>query len=115
MKLYDYISLMKSDYELTVWDKDYDVEVYFYGGLPSDDWDWTMEDLAKILTITTIYPTGVVVNLSEVIEQHMEDLSDLFEDDIDIDIEDIMENANYIISGNVSEEWFRKFVDILMA
>lgn len=34
MTLYDYLELMPDGEELTVWDKDYDIETYFYGGQP---------------------------------------------------------------------------------
>ena len=35
MKLYNYIKLMPEGEELTVWDIDYDMEVYFYGDKPA--------------------------------------------------------------------------------
>ena len=38
MKLYEYLNLMPEGEELTVWDIDYDMEVYFYGGKPADTW-----------------------------------------------------------------------------
>lgn len=53
MTLHDYISLMPDGEELTVWDKDYDIETYFYGGKPdkSDKWDMAIDRLTYLLTI----------------------------------------------------------------
>ena len=112
MKLYDYISLMPDGEELTVWDKDYDMETYFYGGKPDDKWDKAISDLSKLLTITEIRTGGVIVNLSEVIENNMDKLekADLFTD-YDIDI--IMAEMERDIAGNVSESWMQKFVAAL--
>ena len=112
MKLYEYLTLMPEGGELTVWDKDYDMETYFYGGNPDDKWDKAMSDLSKLLTITEIRTGGVIVNLSEVIENNMDKLekADLFTD-YDIDI--IMAEMERDIAGNVSESWMQKFVDVL--
>lgn len=53
MTLHDYISLMPDGEELTVWDKDYDIETYFYGGKPdkSDKWDMAIDRLTYLLVI----------------------------------------------------------------
>ena len=112
MTLYDYLNLMPEGEELTVWDKDYDMETYFYGGKPDDAWDKAMSDLSQLLTITEIRSGGVIVNLSEVIENNMDKLekADLFTD-YDIDI--IMAEMERDIAGNVSESWMQKFVDVL--
>ena len=112
MKLYEYLDLMPEGEELTVWDKDYDMETYFYGGKPADIWSKTISDLSKLLTITEIRTGGVIVNLSEVIENNMDKLekADLFTD-YNIDI--IMAEMERDIAGNVSESWMQKFVDVL--
>ena len=112
MTLYEYLDLMPEGEELTVWDVDYDMEVYFYGGKPDDAWDKTISDLSKLLTITEIRTGGVIVNLSEVIENNMDKLekADLFTD-YDIDI--IMAEMERDIAGNVSENWMEKFVAAL--
>ena len=112
MTLYDYLKLMPEGEELTVWDKDYDMETYFYGGKPDDKWDKAISDLSKLLTITEIRTGGVIVNLSEVIENNIDKLekADLFTD-YDIDI--IMAEMERGIAGNVSESWMQKFVDTL--
>ena len=112
MKLYEYLDLMPKGEELTVWDKDYDMETYFYCGKTDDRWDKAMSDLSKLLTITEIRTGGVIVNLSEVIENNMDKLekADLFTD-YDIDI--IMAEMERDIAGNVSESWMQKFVDVL--
>lgn len=112
MTLYDYLKLMPEGEELTVWDIDYDMEVYFYGGKPADTWSKAISDLSKLLTITEIRTGGVIVNLSEVIENNMENLNkaDLFTD-YDIDI--IMIEIERDIAGNVSESWMEQFVAAL--
>ena len=53
MTLHDYISLMPEGEELTVWDRDYDIEVYFYGGKPdkNDKWEIAIDKLSHLLTI----------------------------------------------------------------
>ena len=112
MTLYDYLNLMPEGEELTVWDKDYDMETYFYGGKPDDAWDKAMSDLSQLLTITEIRNNGVTVNLSEIIENKLESLGkvDLF---IRCDIDSIMDDIDNILAGYVSESWMQKFVDAL--
>ena len=112
MTLYDYLELMPEGEELAVWDVDYDMETYFYGGKPDDTWSKAISDLSKLLTITEIKSGGVIVNLSSVIEKNMDKLeeSDLFTD-YDIDI--IMAEMERDIAGNVSENWMEQFVAAL--
>lgn len=66
MTLHDYISLMPDSEELTVWDKDYDIEVYFYGGQPdkNDKWEMAFErikgnDKTRIEWLCTIYESYI--------------------------------------------------------
>ena len=56
MKLYDYLKLMPEGNELTVWDKDYDIETYFYSDRPDSDdtWGKSMWKLTEILDIVQI-------------------------------------------------------------
>ena len=112
MKLYEYLNLMPEGEELTVWDKNYDMETYFYGGKPDDKWDKAMSDLSKLLTIEEIRNNGVTVNLSEIIKNKLENLNkaDLF---IRCDIDSIMDDIDNILAGNVSENWMEQFVDAL--
>lgn len=112
MKLYEYLDLMPEGEELTVWDKDYDLEIYFCGGKPDDKWDKAMYDLSKLLTVEEIRNNGVIVNLSEIIENKLSDLrkADLF---IRCDIDSIMDDIDNILSGNVSEDWMEQFVNVL--
>lgn len=112
MTLYDYLELMPEGEELTVWDKDYDMETYFYGGKPDDKWDKAMSDLSKLLTIEEIRNNGVTVNLSEIIENKLENLNkaDLF---IKCDIASIMDDIDNILAGNISENWMEQFVSVL--
>lgn len=109
MTLYDYLELMPEGEELTVWDKDYEMETYFYGGKPDDKWDKAMSDLSKLLTVEEIRNNGVTVNLSEIIENKLESLdkTDLF---IRCDIDSIMDDIDSILAGNVSENWMDRFV-----
>ena len=112
MTLYDYLNLMPEGEELTVWDVDYDMETYFYGGKPDDAWDKAMSDLSQLLTITEIRSGGVIVNLSEIIENKLDSLDEtnLF---IRCDIDSIMDDIDNIFAGYVSESWMQKFVDAL--
>ena len=112
LTLYEYLNLMPEGEELTVWDKDYDMETYFYGGKPDDAWDKAMSDLSQLLTITEIRSGGVIVNLSEIIENKLDSLdkTDLF---IRCDIDSIMDDIDNIFAGYVSESWMQKFVDAL--
>lgn len=112
MKLYDYLILMPDDEELTVFDKDYDMESYFYSGEPNDKWDKAILNLTKLLTVKEIKKNGIVVNLSEIIEDKIKELNkaDLF---IRCDIDSIMDDMESILSGNVSEDWMERFVDVL--
>lgn len=115
MTLYDYLSLMGESEELTVWDKDYDMETYFHSNKPDeedDSWGVSMWKLSEKLTITKISTRGVTVNLSEIIEKNIEKLktADLF---TECDIESIMDDIENIFAGNVSEAWMEKFVAAL--
>ena len=114
MKLYDYLTTLEEGTELTVWDTDYDMESYFYHDEPDEDDDWqtSMLKLAKLLDVTEIKERGVIVNLSEVIEKKLDELKEanLFRRCTTVSIMNDMEN---ILSGYVSEEWFKKFVDVL--
>ena len=111
MTLYEYLE-QTTDWEVTVWDKDYDIETYFYKTDGKDKWDKAMNDLAKLLTVSRISKDGLVVNLAEVIEKKIPQLkeADLF---IICKIEPIMNDIDNILAGNVSEEWLEAFVEVL--
>jgi hypothetical protein len=104
MKLYDI--LPRDGEEYAVSDNAYDSEYYFYFSDNEDQWDIAMMELAKKLTMTGDHE----VNLSELIENKINLLGDLF---IDCDIDSIMDDMENILSGNVSEKWLTDFVDIL--
>lgn len=114
MKLYNL--LKNSDNEITVWDKNYDVEVYFYGIFRNkdnlDDWDKAMVELSKLLVVVNYSPEGVTVNLSDVIEKNLQNLAnaDLF---ICCTLDAIMADIHSILAGYVSEEWLQRFVSVL--
>ena len=111
MTLYEYLE-QTTDWEVTVWDKDYDIETYFYKTDGKDKWDKAMNDLAKLLTISRFSKDGLVVNLAEVIERKIPQLkkADLF---IVCKIEPIMDCIDSVLAGNVSESWLEKFVEAL--
>ena len=111
MTLYEYLE-QTTDWEVTVWDKDYDMETYFYKTDGKDKWDKAMNDLAKLLTISQISKDGLVVNLAEVIEKKIPQLkeADLF---IKCSIDAIMDCIDSVLAGNVSESWLEKFVEAL--
>lgn len=113
--LYDYLNLTKEGEEVTVTDKDYDTETYFYKHEPEDEkdaWDESMKKLSQLLTVEKIYNHAVAVNLSDIIEKKLPELekADLFNY---CDIDSIMEDIDNILAGNVSEKWLEKFVSIL--
>ena len=111
-RLYEYLSLMPEGEELTVWDKDYDMETYFYGGEPCNKWDKAISNFSKLLTIEEINDNGVTVNLSEIIENKLENLSkaNLF---VECDIDSIMGYIDIILAGNASADWLEQFVAAL--
>lgn len=114
MKLYDYLVVLEEGTELTVWDEEYDMESYFYNDEPdeNDDWQTSMLELAKLLDVTEVKERGVIVNLSEVIEKKLDELkeADLFRR---CTTDSIMDNIEGILSGYVSEEWMKEFVNVL--
>lgn len=114
MKLYDYLVVLEEGTELTVWDEEYDMESYFYNDEPdeNDDWQTSMLELAKLLNVTEVKEYGVVVNLSDVIEKKLDELkeADLFRR---CTTDSIMDNIEGILSGYVSEEWMKEFVNVL--
>ena len=97
MTLYEYLE-QTTNWEITVWDKDYDIETYFYKTDGKDKWDKAMNDLAKLLTISRFSKDGLVVNLAEVIEKKIPQLkeADLF---IVCKIEPIMNDIDNILAG----------------
>ena len=112
MKLYDYLITLEEGTELTVWDVDYDIESYFYSDEPDDDWQTSMLELAKLLDVTEVKERGVIINLSDVIEKKLDELKEanLFRR---CTVDSIMNDMENILSGYVSEEWFKEFVDVL--
>lgn len=111
MTLYEYLE-QTTDWEVTVWDRDYDIETYFYKTDGKDKWDKAMNDLAKLLTISRFSKDGLVVNLAEVIEKKIPQLkkTDLF---IKCNINAIMDCIDSVLAGNVSENWLEEFVKAL--
>lgn len=114
MKLYDYLITLEEGTELTVWDTEYDMESYFYNDEPDEDDDWQTStlELAKLLDVTEVKERGVIINLSEVIEKKLNELKEanLF---LRCTTNKIMGSMEGILAGGVSDEWFKKFVDVL--
>ena len=116
MTLYDYIK-KSTDWEITVWDDVYDVEIYFYKPDDYDNldlWDKSMVELSKLLEIVEVSSSGVTVKLSKLIEDNFDKINnnDFFM--IKMDIDNIMTCMNPIISGNVSDKWMWDFVSVLI-
>lgn len=108
MTLFDV--LPKNGDEVTVWDKDYDMETYFSYTKDGDAWDNAMMDLAKLVEVVEKHDNGIVVDFTGLIEPKTKELKDLF---IDNDIDAIMSELDLILAGNVGEKWLTKFVNIL--
>ncbi len=115
MTLYDFMNQHKEIDELTVWDTDYDIEVYFY---PSDldiadDTGKAEMIIAKCLNVVKIHKDGVTVNLSEVIKRNVNNgtFENLF---VDNDVDSIMADIENIFAGYVSEKWLLDFAESLM-
>lgn len=112
MKLFEYLSLTEAGTEVIVLDSEYDIETYFYNDKPDDVWSESMQKLSEKLTVNKINQNGIVVNLSELIEQNITELNEsgLFKE---CSLDSIMDVIESILSGNVSENWMKKFVEIL--
>ena len=114
MTLLEFLEQTPEGDEITVWDNTFDLETYFYNNTASTDpWDIAMMDLASKLNIISIRDYGVIVDLYELIENNIDRLqkADLF---IVTDVDSIMEDMDSILAGNVSEDWFVKFVNCLI-
>lgn len=113
MKLREYMQLTELGAEITVIDNEYDCEMYFYNnGFDTDDWNNSMIELSKKLNITKILSDRVEVDFSILIEHNIDNLNkaDLF---YYCDVDSIMDDMNSIMSGAVSEDWLKTFVDCL--
>lgn len=121
MNLLEFMKQCEEDEEITAFDKDYDLEIYFYGGKyidKADNWEKSMNKIAECLTVVEEltgrdYPT-VVVNLSEMLEKSLENgaMDDLFySKNIDV----VMSEMDLILAGYVSEEWLVDFAEALQA
>lgn len=108
MKLIEIIECMDKDDEIVVYDKDYDVEVYFNNDSETN-WGKYMLEIASILDVTDVLANGYEVNLSDVIGSRIENIkeSGLF---IDNSVDSIMEDIVSIFDGDVSDIWMYKFV-----
>ena len=114
MRLYDYImSFNDEEKEITAFDTNYSMEWYAYAYSDDEKWDELMFELYKLVTVEKINEDGsVVVNMSELIETHLEELrkADLF---YDCSVDAIMADMTNTLAGFVGEDWFNKFVEAL--
>lgn len=120
MNLLEYMQEHKEE-EITVFDKDYDIETYFYGegfNNTKDDWDKAIDKIAECLEVAEEVANKnrpcVVVNLSEVLEERLKSgvMDDLFNTR---NIDAVMCDIESIFSGNVSEEWLTDFAEAFQA
>lgn len=118
MTLFDYINMYRFDEntslcEVTVFDDEYDIEVYFYlQSIDDDAWDKAMVEISKKLNVVGFCKRGVIVNLSSLIRRNLDNgvFDKLF---IHNDVDSIMCDIENIFSGNVSEEWLIEFAKSL--
>ncbi|MCM1157781.1 MAG: hypothetical protein NC300_03735 [Bacteroidales bacterium] len=108
------MNLMPEGDKFTVWDKENDIETYFYKDRSDAD-DKQGEAMWKftgVLDIATIHTNSVAVKLSDLIEAKLNKLKDmdLFNS---YDLEDIMLDILNSFAGNISENWMEQFVEIL--
>lgn len=109
MTLYEYIQTHNYE-EITVFDKDYDIETYFYKDEPESEWSRAMMDLAKVFEVTESMKDKVTVNMADVIEGKLYMLNNLFRE---CDIDAIMADIESILAGNVPESWLVDFAKAL--
>lgn len=122
MTLKEYIASRpdNEDYaEFTVFDKDYDVEVYFYHPDMEEPWDMAMDTIASKLNVIEYSEEDLMHNNPQVTV----DLSDLIERNINNGaferlfihntVDDIMNDIHAIFAGHVSEEWLTEFANSL--
>lgn len=111
MTLKEYIMETPEGEEITVWDNDYDIEVYFYNQ-NDDAWDNAMMKLASKLNVVEVTNDGVVVDMYDLIDKNIGNIekAGLF-NDVDTDL--VMDYMDSILAGNVSERWITEFVNCL--
>lgn len=118
MTLKDFICARPDEDEFTVYDKDYDTEVYFYHPDMNEKWDIAMDKIAGLLTVvdykeaTETDNPEVTVDLSALIERNISNgvFKDLF---IHNNLDAIMDDIHNIFAGYVSEEWLTDFAESL--
>lgn len=121
MNLLEFIKQCEEGEEIIVFDKDYDIEIYFYGGKYTDkvdNWEKSMNKIAECLTVieelTDRDHLTVVVNLSEILEKSLES-GKMYELFYSKNIDVVMSEMDIILAGNVSEKWLADFAESLQA
>lgn len=107
---------MTDGQEITVFDRDYEIEFYVEKEEPSktDDWGRAMLDICKCLDVLKVLKKdSVETNFSDVIYKNIDALyeADLF---IACDVDSIMADMDNILAGYVSESWLVEFSKVLM-
>lgn len=116
MTLKDFIYRYEPGTEITVLDKEYDIECYFYTPDEKDNlldkWDVNIIKLAEMLEVIQQNKELCVVDFGKIIRPALKKLkkSGLF---CRATENAIMDTLHSIISGYVSDEWLEKFVTIL--
>ena len=114
--LYDYLLHCESDEEITVWDTDWDMETYFYTPLnEEDDFHKAMKIVSQCVDVCEIRKNGVEVNFYDVIKKSRNALiaGGFYRENQDAD--DMMEDVDKILAGNLSEEDTLKWAEIIYA
>lgn len=122
MTLYEFMKTYDS-WEVTCWDKEIDVEFYFYNEddaeAENDLWDSTMLRLSKLLEVVEVVDgepgmrEGVVVDMYGLIEKHLAQLKAAHIIGKRTDTADVVENMEMILAGNLTEKEFDEFVSAL--
>ena len=122
MTLYEFMKTYDS-WELTCWDKEIDVEFYFYNNdeaeAENDPWDYAMMRLSKLLEVVEVVEgepgmrEGVVVDMYRLIDKHLAAMKAAHIIGKHADTADVVEDMEMILAGNLTEEDFDEFVSAL--
>lgn len=110
MKLSEYLVHCKDGAEVTVFDKEYDMETYFYNDPIEEDFDKAVSLIAQCVDVVELYENdGVTVDFWGVIEKARQALIDSGFYPEGSSTEYLMNDVAPILAGNLSEastlEW----------
>lgn len=122
MTLYEFMKTYDG-WELTCWDKEIDVEFYFYNDdeaeAQNDVFDNAMLRLSKLLEVVEVVEgepgmrEGVVVDMYGLIDKHLAAMKAAHIIGKHADTADVVEDMEMILAGNLTEEDFDEFVSAL--